>query len=70
MADQLPVQVNGDNMANCSPADPEDHGGSMEDHAGSSYGGARPKQYSNVIVDDSPLQNQMEKNKECKSSMT
>ena len=31
------------------------------------FGGARPKQYSNVIVDDSPLQNQMEKNKECKS---
>ena len=30
-------------------------------------GGARPKQYSNVIVDDSPLQNQMQKNKECKS---
>ena len=29
-------------------------------------GGARPKQYSNVIVDDSPLQNQMQKNKECK----
>ena len=28
--------------------------------------GARPKQYSNVIVDDSPLQNQMKKNKECK----
>ncbi len=32
----------------------------------SDFGGARPKQYSNVIVDDSPLQNQMEKNKECK----
>ena len=31
-----------------------------------SFGGARPKQYSNVIVDDSPLQNQMEKNKACK----
>ena len=30
-----------------------------------SFGGARPKQYSNVIVDDSPLQNQMERNKEC-----
>jgi hypothetical protein len=30
------------------------------------FNGARPKQYSNVIVDDSPLQNQMEKNKECK----
>ena len=28
--------------------------------------GARPKKYSNVIVDESPLQNQMEKNKECK----
>lgn len=32
----------------------------------SSEQGARPKQYSNVIVDESPLQNQMEKNKECK----
>ena len=32
------------------------------------FGGARPKQYSNVIVDDSPLQNQMEKNKECKKN--
>ena len=31
-----------------------------------SFNGARPKQYSNVIVDESPLQNQMEKNKECK----
>ena len=30
------------------------------------FGGARPKQYSNVIVDDSPLQNHMEKNKKCK----
>merc|ERR1712066_8230 len=29
-----------------------------------SFNGARPKQYSNVIVDESPLQNQMEKNKE------
>ena len=28
--------------------------------------GARPKMFSNVIVDDSPLQNQMQKNKECK----
>ena len=31
--------------------------------------GARPKKYSNVIVDESPLQNQMEKNKECKFSL-
>ena len=29
--------------------------------------GARPKLYSNVIVDDSPLQNQMRKNAECKT---
>ena len=28
--------------------------------------GARPKMVGNVIVDDSPLQNQMQKNKECK----
>ena len=42
-------------------SNPEEVMGSNQDH-----GGARPKQYSNVIVDDSPLQNQMEKNKECK----
>ena len=42
-------------------SNPEEVMGSNHDH-----GGARPKQYSNVIVDDSPLQNQMEKNKECK----
>ena len=39
----------------------------MADESGDgSQMGARPKQYSNVIVDDSPLQNQMERNKECK----
>lgn len=49
---------------------PEETEGGMEEHSvqGASNGGARPKQYSNVIVDDSPLQNQMEKNKECKFS--
>ena len=39
----------------------------IEDGVPDYPGGARPKQYSNVIVDDSPLQNQMQKNKECKS---
>ncbi len=48
---------------NCHLEDPEEHL-SATPLAGA--GGARPKQYSNVIVDDSPLQNQMEKNKECK----
>ena len=38
----------------------------IEDGVPDYPGGARPKQYSNVIVDDSPLQNQMQKNKECK----
>lgn len=33
-------------------------------------GGARPKIYSNVVVDDSPLQDQMQKNAECKSTHT
>ena len=45
------------------PGTPE--AGPPED--GAHPGGARPKQYSNVIVDDSPLQNQMQKNKECKN---
>ena len=40
----------------------------IEDGVPDYPGGARPKQYSNVIVDDSPLQNQMQKNKECKFS--
>ena len=49
---------------------PEVLGSNPEEVMGSNpnHGGARPKQYSNVIVDDSPLQNQMEKNKECKSN--
>ena len=44
----------------------EDMGSNPEEEP--HFGGARPKQYSNVIVDDSPLQNQMEKNKECKKN--
>ena len=43
-----------------------DVAGDGEDEAGSTHDDAAVASGSNVIVDDSPLQNQMERNKECK----
>ena len=56
----LSVEVPGSNPMECEGQDDDflDQGASL---------GARPKTGSNVIVDDSPLQNQMAKNKECKT---
>lgn len=57
---------------NLAVISPEEHLGVTMDPAeppslAGPMGVFRPTPGSNVIVDDSPLQNQMERNKECKS---